>query len=173
MILSIGFQLRLFLLMIITGFVIGFVYDILRIIRRIIKHGKFIANIQDIIYWVIVTIFVFYIIFTYNNGEIRFYSILGVFLGMIFYFLLVSPLVLKIAMTVIDFLAKVIKTAVKIILFPLKVIVKILKIPAKHILSFAKWAKNVTKKHLQKYERYAKIKKRKLKNSIRVILKKT
>jgi spore cortex biosynthesis protein YabQ len=79
MILSIGFQLRLFLLMIITGFVIGFVYDILRIIRRIIKHGKFIANIQDIIYWVIVTIFVFYIIFTYNNGEIRFYSILGVF----------------------------------------------------------------------------------------------
>lgn len=172
MILSMNYQAKLFILMIIIGFSSGFFYDVLRIIRRTVKHNNIIMNIEDILYWAGVTFAVFYIMLIKNNGEVRFYVIIGILIGMILYFLTISTYVLKVSMTVINFFKKVIAAILKILLFPFKILLKILKPPMKWILSIFKKCSTNTGKRLQKCGNYAKMKSRRIKKDIKVIFKK-
>lgn len=57
-------------------------YDILRILRRVIKHKDALVSIEDFVYWIIVAISVFYVMHTENNGTLRWFAILGAAAGM-------------------------------------------------------------------------------------------
>ncbi|MCL2592766.1 MAG: spore cortex biosynthesis protein YabQ [Defluviitaleaceae bacterium] len=165
MILSMSYQVRLFLFTILIGAFLGIIYDIFRILRKAFKHGKLLTNIEDIIYWLFVTFVMFYLMLNRNYAEIRFFVILGAFSGMIVYFLTISRFVRKIAIIVIGF-------AIKIILIPLKIIFKILKFPVMLIFKMLKKILSPAKKGLQRSSKYAKIKGRRLKREIRILVKK-
>ncbi len=69
-------------------------YDVLRIIRRVFPRGAILVGIEDIIYWTISGLLIFRMMYQQNNGIIRGFAILGMFLGMLIYHNLVSqPLV--------------------------------------------------------------------------------
>ena len=68
-----------------------FIYDGLRIWRRLIHHSLRQMNIQDIVYWICMTVVLFYLLFTYNRGEIRSYTIAGMIVGCFFYQKTISP----------------------------------------------------------------------------------
>lgn len=172
MILSMSRQAVLFFMTIGIGFVIGLVYDGFRILRKIIYHPDFLTYLEDVIYWLIVSVIMFYIMLNKNYGEIRFFSILGVFLGMCLYFLTLSALILKISLTIINFIKKLIIVIVKIILAPFKLIYRLAYPPVifckkKIVLAFL-----AIKKFLHKSKNYAKIKKKKFTNDFRIILSK-
>lgn len=131
MILSMSEQTWLFLTTVAAGFVIGFVYDIFRILRKTVPHNDFIVQIEDILYCVAVSLLMFYFMLHRNYGEIRFFSIAGAALGMILYFCTLSPLVMKVSVTVIQFLKKVVLTALGILFWPIKAIIKLLAVPLK------------------------------------------
>jgi spore cortex biosynthesis protein YabQ len=97
MILSMSAQARLFLWTVSAGFSCAFVYDAIRILRRFIPHGGFLAQVEDAAFWAALTAAVFYLALIGGNGAIRFYVPLGAFLGIALYFSALSPHIIKAA----------------------------------------------------------------------------
>ena len=127
MILSINNQLFLFLLSVFFGFVIGFFYDFLVIFRKIIKHFKFMVQIEDLIYWTISALLLFFIMLKENHGEIRGFLILGSFIGMILYFFAVSKIFLKISDKILSLIKKLLIVTFKILFTPIGYVLKLFK----------------------------------------------
>lgn len=115
-----GNQAYLFLIFTLIGIIIGFLFDIFRILRKSFKTNDIITYIEDIIFWIISGIILIYAMCKFTDGELRFYTIIGLSLGTIIYILTVSKYVIKISVFVINILKK-------ILLYPLLIIFKIYK----------------------------------------------
>ena len=72
-----------------------FLYDLLRIFRRIIPHGNFWIGVEDFLYWMVCTGTVFVMLYQENDGMVRGFALGGVVLGMLFYYLLLSRFVIR------------------------------------------------------------------------------
>ena len=75
------FMLHSFLL----GVIITFIYDLFRIFRRIIPHGWFLLSLEDLVFWVLATAGIFYMLYYENNGMFRWFSVIGAGAGMFLY----------------------------------------------------------------------------------------
>jgi len=124
----------LFLTTVAAGFAIGFVYDIFRIVRKTVPHSHLMVQVEDVLYWVAVSLLMFYFMLHRNYGEIRFFSIAGAALGMILYFYSVSVIVMKVSVVVIGFIQKVILAVVGILLVPFKWLINIMGPPCRWLL---------------------------------------
>lgn len=120
-------QAYLFLVFTINGIIIGLLFDIFRILRRSFKTSDIVTYLQDILFWVLTGFILLYSIFTFSNGEIRFYMFLGVFLGCLIYMLIFSKYFININVKIILILKKVIGKILSIIIFPIKMIIKFIK----------------------------------------------
>jgi len=165
-------QTFIFIFAVTIGFFIGALYDIFRILRKVFKHPDFLTQIEDFVFWIVVTGVMFYLMLNRNYGEIRGFTILGTMLGALLYFATISTIVLNMSVKIINFLLKILSTVTKIILFPLKVVMNILKIPLNMLKSVFTATKKPIKKVLQKSSSYAKIKAIKAKKDINIIMKK-
>ena len=74
-------EVFIFLHAILTGIIIYLVYSVLRLFRRIVKHNLFWVSVEDLIYWVYIGFYVFFQIYQTSSGIIRWYFVLGTFLG--------------------------------------------------------------------------------------------
>jgi len=109
MILSFNYQLIFFVTAVATGGVIGFFYDILRIFRRIVRHGKIIVCIEDMIYWAAAAVAAFMVMLKSFDGEIRPFVVVGIFIGMVIYFCLPSVFIIGMAEKMLVVLRRIIK----------------------------------------------------------------
>ncbi len=177
MILSMSQQSWLFILNVGLGFLIGFIYDLFRIIRKLFKHPNFLTNIEDVVYWVVVSFLVFCFMLNKNYGEIRAFSIIGTLIGKVLYFLTVSPYVIKITLSVIHFGTAIVTKTVYFLSIPIKFIIKILLAPFIWLgrLFYPLFIKisKPCKKFLHGTKNYAKIKKRAILKDIKILMKKT
>jgi len=126
---SVTNQAFIFLSSVIGGLIIGFVFDVFRIFRRVVKTANIVIGLQDILFWILVSIILFGLIFITNNGELRWYEFLGVILGVIFYNLIFSMYVMKVSVAAINLIKKVLLLIIKILLYPFAMIYKLLKKP--------------------------------------------
>ena len=62
-----------------------FVYDWLRILRRVIPHSLFFVSVEDFLFWVYCGAEVFLLLHRESNGMLRWFSVLGAGLGMTLY----------------------------------------------------------------------------------------
>ncbi|HIT71284.1 MAG TPA: hypothetical protein IAD08_05135 [Candidatus Scatovivens faecipullorum] len=121
-------QEQIFIFFFIIGIIIGFIFDIFRVIRKSFKTTDFITLIEDIIFLLISSILIIGGIIKINGGEVRFYLFLGIFLGGLIYSLTISNLY------VIIFYEFV------------KICKKIFKIPFLCIIKFLQITKSIIKK---------------------------
>lgn len=70
-----------FLVSILTGMVLVWSYDIFRVFRKIVPHHTIAVDVEDLIYWLAVSLIVFGMIFKENNGVIRGFALVGILLG--------------------------------------------------------------------------------------------
>ena len=84
-------QFYLFFLAVFWGIGMCLAYDGLRILRYLIRHSLFWINAEDLLYWAVMTAVLFYLLFTYNRGEIRSFTIAGILTGSLFYLKTISP----------------------------------------------------------------------------------
>lgn len=84
-------QFYLCVLSISWGIGMCFIYDIFKILRNLIHHKKRWLNFEDAMYWLGMTIALFYLLLTYNRGEIRGYILGGMLFGSLFYLKTISP----------------------------------------------------------------------------------
>ncbi|WP_250278973.1 spore cortex biosynthesis protein YabQ [[Clostridium] colinum] len=148
MILSVSYQLKIFLISLFIGLILGFFYDLLKIFRKYIIHNNFIINIEDTIYWLFMSIIIFLISLYQNNGEIRIFFIIGIFTSMILYTFLISPIFLNISTKIINVLIKIILFIFRAISMPFLIIFNIILKPLKKLIYLLK---NILKKLLKKY----------------------
>ncbi len=106
-----------------TGICIGLLFDFFRIQRKVLKTCDFITYIQDILFWIVSGLIIIFVIMKYTNGEIRIYMALGIILGILIYFLIISKYIMKIFVCILSFLLNIIGK----LLFPIKKIYKIIK----------------------------------------------
>ncbi len=166
MILSLNEQASLFLFSVSLGFIIGFIYDIFRIIRFIFNHKKIWVQIEDALYWLISVFFVFLFLLKKNYGEVRFYMIVGVFLGMFLYFISISQLILSVSEKILKTIFFLIKTFLSILLYPFICLYNILRVPVKKSSNFFI---NKNKKLLQLIKIYVRIRITQTKNLFKVV----
>lgn len=83
-------QVYSFGIFLITGILIGFIFDIFRIVRKTFKSSDLVTYIEDMLFWIICGLILIYSIFIFNNGEIRAYIFIAIFLGIIIYILTIS-----------------------------------------------------------------------------------
>lgn len=117
-------QAYLFLIFIMNGILIGFLFDIFRIIRKTFRTTDLITYIQDIVFWIVAGIITLAFIFYYNNGEIRFYVFLGIILGVVIYILTISKYIIKVSVKIINHIKNIVSTIINIVLILLKAIMK-------------------------------------------------
>ena len=118
-------QAYLFLIFIINGIIIGILFDLFRILRKSFKTSDTVTYIEDILFWILTGLILLYSIFTFSNGEFRFYMFLGVFLGCIIYMLIFSKYFIKINVRIILIIKLLISKIISIIIIPFRIIFKL------------------------------------------------
>ena len=120
-------QAYLFLIFVIKGVIIGILVEFFRILRKSFKTPDFVTYIEDVIFWILTGLLTLYSIFVFNNGEIRFFMFLGIFIGVALYMLLCSTYIIKFSVFIINKTKKIILKIFNIIAYPIKLIYRILK----------------------------------------------
>jgi len=110
---------------VLTGIAVIFMYDVLRIFRRIIIHGVVAVGVEDFFYWVACSFFVFHMIYIRNDGILRGFAILAIVLGMLVYNLTISNLLVKYISMILNKMIKIINKIINVILSPVKWIAKL------------------------------------------------
>lgn len=120
-------QAYLFLIFIVNGLIIGFLFDFFRILRKSFKTKDFVTYIEDIVFWILTGFIVLYSIFVFNNGEIRFFIFLGIALGVLLYMTIFSSSIIKVSVFVIQFIKNIIIKIIHIVSMPFSFLIKIIK----------------------------------------------
>lgn len=78
-------ELQFFGLAVLRGVLILVLYDLLRILRRIVPHGVWAVALEDVVYWITTALLVFQLLYRENDGAVRGYALLAVAIGMLLY----------------------------------------------------------------------------------------
>lgn len=120
-------QAYLFLIFTINGILIGFLFDIFRILRKSFKTNDLITYIEDIIFWILTGIIILFSMCKFCDGELRVFTILGIAIGVILYMLTISTYIIKISVFIINIIKSIIGKIISIIIYPFKLIWNIIK----------------------------------------------
>jgi spore cortex biosynthesis protein YabQ len=121
------YQLVSFLIFFISGAIIGIIFDIFRIIRKIFKTADLVTYIEDILFGLIIGIFLIFIIFVYNDGNIRLYMFIALFMGLLCYLMLLSRFFINVNVIIFRFINNIIKKLLILFVCPLRFTYKLLK----------------------------------------------
>lgn len=163
---TIGMQLYSLFLFIIAGILIGIFFDIFRILRRTFKTPDWITYLEDILFWILTGSFLLFLLFYFQNGEIRGYVILGLFLGILIYMLTISKHFIKISVNILKTIKDIIKQVISWCLKPFSIVWKMLHRVVMKPISFM--VINVRKIFSSFYKKHiSAIKNKKMKNKRR------
>lgn len=95
------------------GILITVVYDLIRIFRRVIAHGNFWIGVEDFLFWIWTSLWIFSVLYRENDGSFRMYTILAMVLGMIIYHKTISEPLVSVS-------GKILKKLVFLICWPIK-----------------------------------------------------
>lgn len=135
---SISNQANVFLAMALCGCLVGIVFDLFRILRKFIKMNCIWVNITDVFFIVCCLCIVFTTLIYFNNGQLRWYEFLGLFLGTLLYFLCISKPIMYILTKIVGFLQKIVGFILKILLTPMTFLYRILVLTLLYIIRFFK-----------------------------------
>ena len=116
-------QLISFSIFIIIGLIIGFIFDIFRVLRKVTKTPDFFTYIEDIFFWTISMFIILISIFIFNNGELRLYIFIGIISGVILYLIFISKYFIRLGFFCINTLKKI----MLMLFYPLKFVLNIIK----------------------------------------------
>lgn len=103
---SVSGQIMTFLYAMALGGILGAIYDIFRILR-VAFGGKTVAVFaEDLAFSLIALIMTFVFVIAFNNGELRFFVLLGELAGFTAYYLTVGRLVIGFSKAIINFLKR-------------------------------------------------------------------
>ena len=136
-------QAYLFMIFTINGILIGFLFDIFRILRKSFKTNDIITYIEDITFWILTGIIILFTMCKFCDGELRGFTIIGVLMGVILYMLTISTYIIKVFVFIIKILKTIINKTFNILIYPFKLIFKPISIIC---INIRKWFLDSTNK---------------------------
>lgn len=154
---SLKSQIYIFITSIYGGLVWGLLYDLYRVIRCYLKPKGISNALEDLLFWMGMSVLFFYIVYKSNWGQLRAYIFLGFSLGGIIYLKILSRVVFTILMKIFRGLGLVIKNIFKLLKGPFVLIKrligpkisrakKIIRIPRYAIKEIKRYRKIISKK---------------------------
>lgn len=101
-------------------------YDILRALRRAVKHSMAAIWITDFLYWCMAAVMTAYWILVFNDGKLRVWIFCALIIGVILYFFTVSRWILALFSAIFENILKIFRFIFKILLTPVQFLYKIL-----------------------------------------------
>ncbi|MBQ9097049.1 MAG: spore cortex biosynthesis protein YabQ [Clostridia bacterium] len=126
-----------------SGGAIGVLYNLFAAIRRGFSFGRIATFFADGFFWVAGTVVFFCILHISCSGEITWYGLLGVILGMVLYLASASRIVYPVLLGLVKLIKKLLKFCMKIFIMPFY---KIFKVLSKLFKPVKKLAQNTRKK---------------------------
>lgn len=151
-------QLYIFLIYCLSGIIIGVFFDVFRILRKSFKTPDIITYIQDVVFWILTGVFLIFIIFKFNSGEIRNYIFIGLILGITVYLLIFSKIFIKVNITIIMYLKIIFKKIFFVLIYPFKILKRLFD---KFILEKIKKVNNIIVIYVKKCKNSKKFQKNK------------
>ncbi len=133
-------QIYLFLIYMLCGIVIGIGFDIFRVLRKSFRTSDMVTYIEDILFGILTGIFLIIMLFIFNNGQLRFFIFVAIFLGLLLYLLTISKYFIKINVIILAFIKKL----VHMMLYPIQKLYKIMTKPFYFLII------NLKKLHIRK-----------------------
>lgn len=111
------------------GFVLGIVYEIIRILRLYISENKVFVFISDMLFVILCSVSFFVLFVAVNNGHIRFYMLISGLLGYVVCLFTIGELLFSCFAKLKSVLIKVLKPIFKpFVLLNMKISLKLKKI---------------------------------------------
>lgn len=124
-----GFTL---LMMLLSGGILGIAFDSYRIVSGRLHFPKWSVHGLDLLYWIAASLFVFRMLQHSNEGELRFYVFLGLFLGVWTYFLFLSVITERFVVMLMLVASRIYTAVVRIIqaliIKPIGLLIRALKL---------------------------------------------
>lgn len=120
----IAVQVHLFLINVVYGILLGIWYEFFRTLRKNFAHKDKIVHLEDIIFCVTASLGIFILFQVYNQGIVRFYCLMGLECGILFYFFICSKWIGRIIYVFVNIFSKIMKKIGNIVFFPVKLIMK-------------------------------------------------
>ena len=119
--LKIDIQLNILIYSILSGILVGILFDLYNIIRGK-KIPKIIIVVEDILFWILTAIIIFTFLLYNNYAFLGPYVYIFMIITIIFYLKLMSPKILKVEMYIISKLSYLIRIILKNLIYPVKII---------------------------------------------------
>lgn len=103
------------------GILIGFIYDLYKIVRRVFNPKKIATLLQDLIFWAIISLVAVYVLLISNEGVLRFYNFLGFVLGAFMYYQILSTIITKMIVYLIGLIRKFLLDLFQLVIYPFRV----------------------------------------------------
>lgn len=115
-----GIQIYYFICAITSGIIVGLMIDSYRSIRYWYRPRGMVTALSDMLFWILCAIIIFIFFLYTNNGDFRYYTIIGMGLGMLLYYKLLSGILLMGMKWFIYYMGKAIRLIWSILIFPVK-----------------------------------------------------
>lgn len=91
----VNFQFNSFLILFLAGMILGGFFDFYRVFRSTIRVNQVIDNLGDLLFWLVALLLLGPLFYWSNWLELRFYVWLALGAGLLFYFTVFSPKLIK------------------------------------------------------------------------------
>ncbi len=102
------------------GVCLGLLYDGIRIFRIAIRCNSIIVFLQDLFYFLFVTLCTFSFVLAFHDGKLRAFILAGELLGAVLYFFTLSLLLIRVSRKIIGFLKKVLRAVFRFVTAPFR-----------------------------------------------------
>ncbi len=86
-------ELQTFFMSAFWGMLVVFYYDFFRIVRGIKRHSTWMVAVEDIIFWFGTGCLIVAVLYSYNQGQVRIFVLLGMLCGVLLYNWGISPFI--------------------------------------------------------------------------------
>lgn len=80
---GIGIELLTYIYAVMTGIIVPVSYCVLLLVRKLIRHSNLATGIEDLIFWIAMSGYIFHQMYVTTYGSIRWYFILGIMTGIV------------------------------------------------------------------------------------------
>lgn len=155
-------QIYVFLLCILSGLLCGAFFDIQRVLREKHKAGKTRTLLEDMLFTIVCIVTVIGFGYFFNNGELRYFQLMGTLSGVLFYAAVLSNTFRKL-------LNVLFSVFLNIFVKPIKKMICLMMIPLRAVSRKAEKLKNRKNKMLKSFSRHFGKRKKRLKKRIKML----
>ena len=143
---TVASQAYIFISAFVCGLIVGFIYDMFRVFRKIVKAGAKFIGVQDIFFWLVAASVVFAYIFAMNDGELRWYEFFGIGVGTCSYGIAISHIAQGLLLRCYGIINNIAALILRIILTPVALIYSVFRRPFVLVI-------NISRKNLKQINR--------------------